>query len=70
MRRFMLLVGMGTALIAGHACAPAPTRLLALVAARNAAGTVRELLAQGHAPDERDQRGQTALMWAARSGAV
>jgi len=70
MRRFMLLVGMGMGLIAANACAAGPTLPLALVAARNAVDTVRQLLGEGHPPDERDPGGLTALMWAARSGAV
>jgi len=70
MRRYLLLLGMGTALLAANACSPEPTLALALVAARNAADTVRELLKQGHAPDERDPHGLTSLMWAARAGAV
>jgi ankyrin repeat protein len=69
MRRFMLLIGMGTAALAANACGSAPALPLALVAARNAAATVRQLLARGHAPDESDG-GLTALMWAARAGAL
>lgn len=70
MRRFALFLGMGTALLAASACSSGPSLPLALVAARNAADTVRELLSQGHAPDERDSEGLTSLMWAARTGAV
>jgi uncharacterized protein len=70
MRRFMLLVGMGYALLASAACGDGPTLPLAVVAVRNAAGTLKDLLAQGHRPDERDRAGLTALMWAARAGAV
>ncbi len=69
MRRFMFLIGMGTALLAASACGHGPTLPLALVAARNAVATVRQLLADGYAPDEPDG-GLTALMWAARAGAL
>lgn len=68
MRRVMLLLGMGTALLA-TACAPEPVLPLALVAARNAVGTLAQILVT-HDADERDQHGLTPLMWAARSGAV
>jgi len=68
--RTMLFLGMGLSLLASGACADAPALPLALVAARNAAGTVRQLLAQGYAADERGGDGLTALMWAARAGAV
>jgi ankyrin repeat protein len=70
MYRFMLLVGMGTALIAANACGHGPSLPLALVAARNAVATVRQLLDDGHDPDERGPDGITPLMWAARHGAV
>jgi ankyrin repeat protein len=65
----MLLIGLGTALLASTACRQGPTLPLALVAARNAVGTVRQLLAEGHRPDELDA-GLTPLMWAARQGAL
>ena len=70
MRRFMLLAGMGMALVAADACSAGPPVLLALVAARNAAATVRQLIQEGHAVDGRDGRGATPLMAAARTGAV
>jgi ankyrin repeat protein len=70
MRHFMMLAGVGLAMIAEGACSTDPALPLALVAARNAAATVRQLLGQGHAADEADGNGLTALMWAARSGAV
>jgi ankyrin repeat protein len=65
----MLLVGLGTSLIAA-ACGAEPTLPLAIVAARNAADLVRTLLLERHDPDERDAHGLTPLMWAARAGAV
>src|SRR5438128_488490 len=68
--RAMLCLGMGLSMLASSACANAPALPLALVAARNAVGTVQQLLAQGHAVDERGGDGLTALMWAARAGAV
>jgi ankyrin repeat protein len=70
MRHFMLLAGMGIGLIAAGACGAGPSLPLALVAARNAVATVRQLLSEGHAADERDSGGLTALMWASRAGAV
>src|SRR5580700_11350939 len=70
MHRVMLLLGMATALLATAACANGPSLPLAIVAARNAADTLRRLLAESAVPDERDDQGLTALMWAARSGAV
>jgi ankyrin repeat protein len=69
MRHYLLLIGMGTALLASGACGQGPTLPLALVAARNAVFTVRQLLAEGHRADELDG-GLTALMWAARNGAI
>jgi uncharacterized protein len=70
MHRVMLLLGMATALIATAACGNGPALPLAIVAARNAADTVRRLLAESAVLDERDGHGLTALMWAARSGAL
>jgi len=70
MHRFMLLVGIGTSLLANAACGSEPTLPLAIVAARNAADLVRTLLHGNHDPDGRDRHGLTPLMWAARTGAV
>jgi ankyrin repeat protein len=70
MHRFLFGVGLGTALIAAHACGGAPTLPLAIVAARNAADLVQQLLRENHDPNQRDASGLTPLMWAARSGAV
>jgi len=70
MGRFTLFAGLGMSLLASSACGGGPTLPLAVAAARNAAGTVRQLLADGHGADQRDARGFTALMWASRSGAV
>jgi len=70
MRRFMLLAGMGVGLVAADACSAGPPVLLALVAARNAAATVPQLIEAGHDVDGRDARGATPLMAAARTGAV
>jgi len=71
MHRFLLFIGMGTALVAGAGCAPmsAETPLTA-AAARNDADEIRRLLSVGHDPDEADGGATTALIWAARSGAV
>jgi ankyrin repeat protein len=70
MHRFMLLVGLGTSLIAAAACGGEPTLPLAIAAARNAADIVRTLLLERHDPNQRDDHGLTPLMWAARTGAV
>ena len=70
MRSFMLLVGMGTALIAAGCARAVPTLPLAQAAARNDLDAVRNLIAGRHPVDERDADGFTALMWAARQSAV
>ena len=70
MRHFMLLIGMGTALIASGACGATPRRPLAAAAVADAADTLRRLLADGHPPDDAEDDGITAVMWAARYGAV
>src|SRR5262245_45105912 len=70
MHRVMLLLGMGLSMLASPACADGPVVPLALVAARNAVDTVRQLIGDGHPPDQPDAHGLTPLMWAARSGAV
>jgi len=70
MRHFMLLVGMGTSLLASSACGAPPQGPLASAAVTNAADAVRRLLAGGHPPDESGEDGITPLMWAARYGAV
>jgi ankyrin repeat protein len=69
MHRFMLLVGLGTAMLAGGACANNPKTPLTRAAARNDAAAVRELLKDGQKADE-DNKRWTALIWAARSGSV
>src|SRR5436309_8968647 len=71
MHRFLLFIGMGTALVAGAGCAPmsADTPLTA-AAARNDADEIRRLVSGGRNPDEADGGATTALIWAARSGAV
>jgi ankyrin repeat protein len=70
MRHFMLMAGLGLATLASDACGNGPILPLAVAAARNAAGTVHQLLRQGQSADDRDATGLTALMWAARTGAV
>jgi ankyrin repeat protein len=69
MRRFMLIVGLGTALIAAGCGRAVPTLPLARAAARNDLDAVRNLVGR-HGVDERDDHGLTPLMWAAREGAV
>lgn len=70
MHSFMLFVGMGTALMAAGACRDAPTLPLTQAAGHNDADAVRRLVADKQAVDETDQSGLTALMWAARLGAL
>jgi hypothetical protein len=69
MRHCMLLLGIGTSLLASSACATPPKGPLAAAAVTNAADVVG-LLAAGHPPDEAGDDGITPLMWAARSGAT
>ena len=69
MRRFMLAVGMGYALIAANACRAHPGTPLTAAAAANDADAVRRLLATGHRPDEGGDA-WTALVWAARENAI
>lgn len=70
MRHFMLLLGMGSALIASGACGATPRRPVAAAAVADAADTVRRLLADGHPPDDAQEDGITPVMWAARHGAI
>jgi ankyrin repeat protein len=70
MHRFLLFVGMGTALIATGACSGPPPTPLGAAALQNDPGAIRRLLAGGHPPDESGESGITALMWAARAGAL
>jgi len=70
MRHFMLLLGMGTSLIASAACSATPQRPIAAAAVADAAETVRRLLADGNPPEDAGEDGITPLMWAARYGAV
>jgi Ankyrin repeats (3 copies) len=68
MHRVMLLVGMGTALLA-TGCSATPTTPLAAAAAGDDGDEIRRLLAAGHEPDERTEA-WTPLIWAARTGAL
>jgi ankyrin repeat protein len=70
MRHLVLIAGVGLAALAGRACGGGPALPLAVAAARNAAGAVQQLLQEGRRADQRDDSGVTALMWAARNGAV
>ncbi len=70
MHRFLLFVGMGTALLAANACVARALRPLAAAAARNDGTAVRHLLSEGIAADDVDESGWTPLMWAARTGAI
>ena len=69
MQRFMLLLGLGAALLAAGACAQGPETPLAQAAVRNDVAALRQLLADGHNADERDDS-WTALIWASRSGSI
>lgn len=69
MHRLMLWLGMGTALLANGACQAIPGTPLTTAAAANDVLAIRRLLAEGHAADEGGDA-WTALMWAARHGAI
>ena len=67
--RFMLLLGLGAAILAADACAQRPETPLTQAAARNDIAAVRRFLGDGHKADERGDS-WTALIWAARSGSI
>ena len=69
MNRFMLLVGMGTALMAASACQDQPDTPLTAAAARNDVEELGRLLAAGHSPHDSGDA-LTPLIWAARAGAI
>ena len=68
MHRFLLLLGLGAALLAAGACGQRPETPLTQAAARNDVPALRHLLDDGHKADEGDS--WTPLIWAARSGSV
>lgn len=67
--RCMLLIGLGAALLAAGACGQHPQTPLTQAAARNDVVALRQLLAEGHKADERDDS-WTSLIWASRSGSI
>jgi uncharacterized protein len=67
--RFMLLFGLGAALLAAGACKQRPETPLTQAAARNDVAALRQLLADGHKADEGGDS-WTALIWASRSGSI
>ncbi len=69
MRRSMLPLGLGAALLAAIGCTQHPATPLTQAARRNDVVAVRQLLADGHDPDE-DSDSWTALIWASRSGSL
>ncbi len=69
MHRFMLLLGLGAALLAAGACAQRPETPLTQAAARNDVAALRQLLDDGHQADEGGDS-WTALIWASRSGSI
>lgn len=69
MHRAMIVLGLGTALLAAGACAQRPDTPLTQAAARNDVAALRHLLDNGHKADEGSDS-WTALIWAARSGSV
>src|ERR1700740_1745120 len=69
MRRCMLLVGLGAALLAAGGCAQRPHTRLTQAATRNDVAALRQLLDDGHDPDEGGDS-WTALIWASRSGSI
>jgi ankyrin repeat protein len=58
------------ALLLPQACARGPAVPVALVAARDAAATMEQLITEGHEPGHRDPRTLTPLILATRSGDV
>src|SRR6478736_7239001 len=69
MLRFMLLFGLGAALLTASACAQRPETPLTQAAARNDVAALRQLLDAGHKADEGGDS-WTALIWASRSGSI
>jgi len=69
MHRFMLLLGLGAALLAAGACVPRPETPLTQAAARNDVAAIRRLLDDGHEADEGGDS-WTALIWASRTGSI
>jgi ankyrin repeat protein len=69
MHRFMLMLGLGTALIAADACVQRPETPLTQAATRNDVAAIRHLLKDGHEADE-DGDSWTALIWASRTGSI
>jgi ankyrin repeat protein len=69
MRRFMLPLGLGAALLAAGACAQGLETPLTDAAVRNDVAALRQLLADGHKADQR-ANGWTPLIWASRSGSI
>jgi ankyrin repeat protein len=65
----MLLLGLGTALIAFGGCREEPATPFTQAAARNDVAAIRRLLAAGHKADEGGDS-WTALIWASRSGSI
>src|SRR6476660_3031776 len=69
MLRFMLLFGLGAALLTASACAQRPETPLTQAAVRNDVAALRQLLDHGHKADEGGDS-WTALIWASRAGSI
>jgi len=69
MHRFMLLLGLGAALLTAGACDPGPATPLTRAAAGNDVAALRRLLDDGHHADQADES-WTPLIWASRSGSL
>ena len=69
MRRFILRLGLGAALLAACACVQRPETPLTQAAAGNDVAALRQLLDAGHKADEGGDS-WTALIWASRSGSI
>src|SRR5881392_755519 len=67
--RFILLLGLGAALLAASACDKGPHTPLTQAAVRNDVAALRQLLDAGHKADEGGDS-WTALIWASRSGSI
>ena len=68
MQRFRLLLGLAAALLSG-ACDQGPRTPLTQAAVHNDVAALRQLLDNGHKPDEGGDS-WTALVWASRSGSI
>jgi ankyrin repeat protein len=69
MSRVMMALGLALAWMAAG-CTDGSDTPMTAAALDNDAAALRKLMADGHPPDEMGRGGMTALMWAARAGAL